>query len=340
MKILVVGKTGPLSSANACAVQFQKLGCEVRQFDSNPQTSLVGPRRSGRKSAAQRWVFDQLVNRRFIADCMDFKPDIIFSQKCDTLRADAIAEAKKWSGAKYALWYGDNPFHHHVTSWNVIQSLPVTDRCYAWGEFMIESLLSAGCQRVEYLPFAFDPHFHNPEVTLVSEDEVKYKSGVCFVGSWDLERQKALEEIADLDLAIYGQNWLKFVDKSSPIHSCIRADSIWGENFVKSFKGAKVVLNLMREFNFPSHNFRTMEAAGIGGGVLLTPYSREQATRLFAPSGEIYFYDKDKGPREEVIQLLSTSDEVLSDVSRAAQKRVFAEHLLEHRLSKILSDFC
>ena len=339
MKILVVGPKHSLSSANACAAEFRRQGCYVRQFDNKPRLPALGKYRQGGKYLVHRALYNKIINRSFYQVCAQYKPDLIFTQKAENISAQVIRDVKQDFGACYALWYGDNPFFDEISSWHVIRSLRVCDICYSWGEFMIETLLSAGCRTVKHLPFAFDPIGHNPDIEIAANGESAFKADLSFVGSWDKEREAILESLVDFDLAIYGQRWREKVKPSSPLFSKIRRDSVWGEDFVKCFKGSRVVLNLMRNFNMPSHNFRTMEATGIGGGVLLTPKTREQVDLLFKEDEHIFCYENVNELSFKINSLLKKSHAQLTKVGSAAQKHVFSNHLLKHRLRIIINDF-
>jgi spore maturation protein CgeB len=106
---------------------------------------------------------------------------------------------------------------------------------------------------------------------------------------------------------------------------------------VKCFKGAKLVLNFLRDFNYTSHNFRTMEATGIGGGALLTKRTFEQAEVLFREGEHLFCYDDAPALRDMIPQLLGDPSR-LRTVAANAQLHVNAHHLLRSRIEQVLSD--
>jgi spore maturation protein CgeB len=263
------------------------------------------------------------------------RPDWVFMTKGENLRAETFTMIKRKFGTHLAIWYVDNPFHANVSSYQALRHIQKADIYFIWAKYLMDPLISAGAKRVEYLPFAFDPEIH-PDVVTHSADIDKWRSDVCFVGTWDPERESYLLPLAgqSFDLAIYGQGWKSFLPAGSPLRRHVRADAIWMEDVVKAFKGTCIVLNLIRRHNWKSHNFRTMEAAGIGGGVLATPWSEDQARILFCAGSEILCFP---GPTPTVQWITSAlaAKENLALMASKGRKRVFEEHLLSQRISDV-----
>jgi spore maturation protein CgeB len=257
--------------------------------------------------------------------------------KGENLRAETFTMIKRKFSTKLAIWYVDNPFHANVSSYQALRHIQKADIYFIWAKYLIDPLISAGATRVEYLPFAFDPESHPNVVTPFAELD-KWKSDVCFVGTWDPERESNLLPLAgqSFDLAIYGKGWQSFLPIDSPLRRHVRADAIWMEDVVKAFKGARIVLNLLRRHNWKSHNFRTMEAAGIGGGVLATPWSEDQAKILFSEGSEILCYPG-SAPTVQWLKCMLNSKDKLTTIASMGRTRVFSEHLLSQRLNTMLN---
>ena len=337
MKVLLIGEGGPLSSTHSCTRIFRELGCEALHWDNKKPSLIFGKRSWWKMTRPERAAYDIWASYRFLADCRRFRPDVIFTQKGENIHSYAIRRALEETGSRLVMWYGDNPFRAEVTSFNVIRNLRRCDIFYSYGKFMIDTLRSAGCRRVEYLPFAFDPVVHPPDTNIADSEQAHFQSDLCFVGTWDPQREEALAQLADFNLAVWGQFWRERIDPASPLGGCIRGGTTWGAEMVKCLKGSKLVLNFLRDFNHTSHNFRTMEATGIGGGALLTKRTVEQAELLFTEGQHLFCYDSVADMRETIPRLLAEPVR-LATVSAAAQKHVYANHLLQFRIQQILSD--
>jgi spore maturation protein CgeB len=338
MKILVVGPKKPHFFETACAQVFSACGCEVLQFDNKPERWWLGYRDWFQLTQAERLVQDLSASAELYRVAKQFRPDIIFVCKAENIRSEVYTLLKRDIGCRLVVWYVDNPFHSNVSSYQALRAIQKADFYFIWAEYLIAPLISAGCQSVSFLPFAYNAQSNLHNCILDCEESTRYKSDICFVGTWDVSREKALEPLAgkSFDLAIYGQGWKKFLSDSSPLQKHVRADSIWLEDSAKAFKGAKIVLNFLRQHNWTGHNFRTMEATGIGGGALATPWTRDQAEKLFKVNTEILCFDG-TGPTPELVSEWLEQPSVLAQIAQAGQARVFSQHLLHHRINEILT---
>lgn len=305
-------------------------------FDNRKTLGLFAWHDWGKLGQLGRFLYSHIRSRHFVSEVKRFHPNLIFTQKAENIHARAVAEAKLSTDCKFVMWYADNPFHEGVTSMHVLRQLALCDIHYTWGKFLIEPLRASGCHRVEYMPFAYDSWMHPSEVKPSSAEQAKFSSDICFVGSWDPLRERFLENFCDFNLAIYGQRWTSCASKNGKIWKHIRGDTLWGRDLVKCFKSARVVLNMLRIFNHTSHNFRTMEAAGIGGGVLLTPWTPEQID-FFTPGKEIFTY---RTPAEavEVLRGVLQGRIDVAKMSTDAQAIVNRKHLLAYRITRIIED--
>jgi len=333
MKVLILGSASPYSHSAALAHEFRRQGCEVQIFPLNASrfASLL--------PAMMRHPWS-LVHDNFLLlrTCRIYRPDLIFTEKATNLHPRFLRRIKSEIGSFYFVWYGDNPFHAQVTSINVLKCLPLCDIFYSWGKFLVDALRSAGCPRVEHLPFAYAPDFHPYDFSLTAEQQSAYSADVTFVGAWDPQRQAILERLTKFKLRVCGRQWNESLPNNSPLRKFLDPIPAWGRELSVRFKASRIVLNIMREFNMPSHNFRTMEATGVKGGVLLTPRTREQA-ELFVENEHLFFYEDIDSLPQRIEELLSFSLERLAQVSCQAHQHTMENHLLSLRIQKILDDF-
>lgn len=337
MKILFLGSNSPSSGTLAFTRNLQKAGAEVKVFELGSPFYL--PKGNTALSSAILKPFHVLeVSLRFVRECKEWKPDFILSPKSDLIHHRAIREVLASTKSKYILWYGDNPFHASVTSMYVIESLKDCAIYYTYAKFMIDTLYSAGCRRVEYLPFGYDPEHHPFEIQLTDEERQRYQADICFVGTWDREREKTLSLIVDYNLKIYGRLWNERVPLDSPLRKCIVPGVVDKAEMSKRFHCSKIVLNMLRTFNWTSHNMRTMEATGINGGCLLTPWTTEQARELFTEDKHLFCYQSPDELASTVENLLILPEESRHRVSLDAHNHVMQHHLFEHRCAKIVHD--
>lgn len=256
--------------------------------------------------------------------------------KGDNIHSYSVRRALEETRARLVIWYPDNPFKADQTSMNILRDLKRCEIFYIWGKFLMEPLRAAGCRNVKYLPFGFDPLLHSPAEPAGPKAE-DYSCEVCFVGTWDEEREHALEPLADFDLGIWGPFWEENVPAESPLRRHIRGKGLYGSEMVRAFGGAKIVFNQLRNHNGSAHNIRTMEIAGIGGGPMVVRRTPEQAKDLFVEGEHLLCFESEDELKAQVRWLLD-NPQARSEMSRKAKERVFALHLLSFRIDQILQD--
>ena len=174
MKILITGPKEPWASESSYARLFRQKGCEVLVWDDKAPYPIVGKRDWWHLNRGERVVYDAIASMRFYKACRDFKPEVLFMPKTENIHSYAVKRALEDTHARLVVWYPDHPFKADQTSMNILRSMKRCDIFYIWGKFLIDSLRAAGCRRVEYLPFGFDPVLHPSETELSAEKLKKY----------------------------------------------------------------------------------------------------------------------------------------------------------------------
>ena len=114
------------------------------------------------------FIATHLLNKRLIDMTQKIRPDILFIIKGTQITASTLRTIKKMNQQIQIMhFYPDNPF----CFWNgnsnaqVLNTLPYIDLFLIWSKQLIPILESAGCRRVAYFPFAFDPTLYYPSPT-------------------------------------------------------------------------------------------------------------------------------------------------------------------------------
>ncbi|MFH0898412.1 MAG: glycosyltransferase [bacterium] len=210
-----------------------------------------------------------------------FRPDIIFLIKGENISHKTIRVIKSVSNCFIMNFYPDNPFvfWNGNSNKNVLLSLPVYDVFLSWSKMMIPVLESVGCKNVLHFPFAYDQTIFNQNIVISEQEYRHYASDVCFVGTWDRQREEWLsalcEQMPGLILAIWGNDWDKNLPRKSLLREKIRGKAIYKEAMVKAFLSSKIVLNFIRQQNKTSHNMRSFEVLA-SKAFLLTQRTAEQ----------------------------------------------------------------
>lgn len=259
--------------------------------------------------------------------------DLILVFKGRTLRRKTLDEARRRQSA--AIWANlnpDDPFNLETrgsSSQNVIEALPFFDLHFTWSRRLVQRLAEEGARRAVYLPFGYDPEAHRePEgVTLGSSDTV------CFIGSWDPEREALLSELTDFKLVVLGSAWDR-LEKSSPVRRFVLGGEVGGDAFCRPIASAAVSLNMLRPQNRDSHNMRTFEIPA-AGGLLLTNRTPEQQ-EVFPDRVASLMY---QGVEElkECVRLSLSAKPLPARIRNEGRRRV-EQHTYEMRSRSILAE--
>ncbi|MCB2205488.1 glycosyltransferase [bacterium] len=315
---------------------LEELGCEVQVFDFRKAYFSAGASVPV-LSAATRRINRRKMNAAFVKAVEDFRPDVVFFLKGETIYASAIREVKERFNPVLLQWYPDGPFNveNRNATRDSIASIPLFDIYYIYAKSLIQPLRDAGARRVEYLPFCYDPAMLQRPDSISEGDRAKYATDVVFAGTWEPMREWWLEKITEFDLSVWGNMW-EHVSEANALRQRWKGNAVYGEEISKLFAVSKIHLNFLREQNKDSHNVRTLEIPGYGG-FLLTQRSREQAEDLYTEGKEIACFETVDELKEKITYYLEHEDERLA-IARAGYARATAEHQAIHRLRRVIDD--
>lgn len=329
--ILLVGKfsTDPTvyTYPSSFIESFEAASCRVTTFNLADAARPIREKISKRLPYWGQGLSAILLNKALIITARQIIPTIIFIIKGASITAATLKQIKTTLPSTIIVhFYPDNPFcfWNGNSNANVLAGLPHTDLFLIWSKELIPVLLSAGCQRVDYFPFAVDEKIYHPRITLSCEETPIYTSDVVFVGTWDREREFFLSHIAKqlptINLAIWGNRWKEQLKNDSPLMPLIRGNALYKNNLLKAFSGAKIVLNFIRIQNLQAHNMRTFEALA-AGSFLLTQKTTEQCDAPFIQDVNIACFND----AEDLIKKIAfyvNQDRLRKDVASQGHKLV------------------
>lgn len=278
-KILLVGSFSQDPSIYTYAHSFQRalqgLEFDVQTFNTHTKPS--------RLNWLKNFSLNHL-NARLLKTVRKTKPDLVFLLKAQHITPQALEKIKTF-GCRLTNFYPDNPF----TLWNgnstphVLNSFRLYDCFMSWSPILEPALQSAGCAHTCFFPFSYDHTIFESALAFKPDDYKPFASDVCFVGTWEPERQQWLasliEKLPYINLAIWGNEW-KENCHNPQLKKALRGPAIYQHDMIKAFRATKIVLNFIRQQNKSAHNMRTFEAPA-SGAFLLTERSHQQATEFF-----------------------------------------------------------
>jgi hypothetical protein len=295
---------------------FERAGLTVLRFDSGvAKSAWEKPQRLikslskvvGQKQRLARYWERQselATARRFKSAALAFRPDLMLVIRGEPIDSSVIAEVKPVSGAKAVLWWVK------TTRWNALmESDSATfDACFT----IHQRLASNG---VKHLPaFALDR-----ERYFLSERRDE-RWPILFVGCWSERRQRFLEAIADLPLAIIGPNWRKRMNSGHPLAAHVVKDWVANQELADCYRQATIVVDI-GQIDRQDDEGETMRVADVPacGAVLLSEPS--QAVAQYFSADSVVTFTSPAELREQLQSLLHDRSR-LSDIARQAQKDV------------------
>jgi spore maturation protein CgeB len=345
-KILLVGKFSDDQSVYTYASSFQttlqKLGYHVEIFNYKKKILPLGRRRRwpthDHLPGILKFLNNFLCNQKLLRKAAAQKYDLIFFIKAETIFPKTLCKLKSYTNALLISFYPDNPFSFWSgnSNSNVLNALPLFDHFFIWSKMLIPAIKSAGAKKVCYFPFAVDEKIFSQKI-LLSNEKKSYKSDVCFVGTWDKERERYLfylvQQMPNLKLAIWGNLWQEQLQLQSPLRPFLKGEAIYKTKMRKTFCCSKIVLNFIRLQNMTSHNMRTFEVMA-SNAFLLTQRTEEQTTYPFREGENIECFES----KEELCEKVKFFLRHYYLRKTITQKSLLlSKHfILEHHLKKVL----
>ena len=278
-KILFLGEIGPGQTSLMRMRAFMRMGHEVRGVHTiEPWKRVSWLKRRVQRRLQRGSVVDE-INRAVMDVARTFKPDLVWGEKQEYLRADTI-RALRARGARLVHFTPDPYFSLY---WKRTQLMDA-----AMGEFDV----LVYCKRYEqaeyealgkpliYMPLGFCDEVHRP---LPSADP-RWHCAVGFLGGWEPRRETLLHAVAASggDLKIWGGYWgflrdgrwtlrrhiiLRQLAGHDPwrIHQddllarAWQGDEVYEDDYARALTGARIGLGFLRKVVPDQHTTRTFE---------------------------------------------------------------------------------
>lgn len=302
------------------------LGHELVPFDD--RGFLLPGRIRGLFPVAQQWDLRRL-NSGLLRLAESTKPDICLIVGGQRVLPKTVA-AIKGQGIRIALWTTDVPIDFK----NILEAASFYDHLFCAGTEAADIFKAKGLKAVSWVPFACDPHFHQP-VALSDGDKKRYGRDAIFIGSYYPNRAKLLEAVADKNLGVWGPYWQKL-----PGHFALKAKAtdikMNYDQWVKIFSAAKINIVIhYQDAHVPCHQASPKLFEAMACGCFVLTDRQKDAQALFKDKEHVVFFDDAQDLREK-IQYYLNHDEERHRIADHGRREVLAAHTYEHRIKHML----
>jgi len=271
-------------------------------------------------------------SEQLVESCRQFQPRWLLATGISPIGDQALAMIGKF-GTLRLNFLTDDPWNlAHRAPW-FLKALPHYDHVFSPRRANLEDLRKLGCTGVSYLPFAYAPDIHFPDLPRTDAEQACFSADVVFAGGADADRVEYMTAIvrAGFKLALYGGYWERF----PALKLCSRghADT---QTLRKAIGGAKVALCLVRRANRDGHSMRTFEVPAVGACILME--DTEEQREIFGEDGQAVLYFKDVAEMLDKLRWLLTHDGERRRLAQAAHRMVTrAKHTYKDRLLNMLN---
>ena len=265
-RLLIVGNADPVHLGAHLLNAARSIGLDASLADTNAAFEASAWRRRfnwwlrGHRPSALGSFGEQVVQT-----VRDEGIDCVLSTGLAPLDVEALRALGR-HGVRRLNFLTDDPWNvEHRAPW-FSRALREYDHVFTPRKANISDLASVGGPSVSYLPFAFAPEIHYPELPSDSDERRRFEADLVFAGGADLDRIRAVTPFIDagFDVALYGGYWDRHKETRAHARGFLSSDELR-----KAISGAAVSLCLVRRANRDAHAMRTFEVAAMGGCMLV-----------------------------------------------------------------------
>jgi len=289
-------------------------------------------------------VFDKLklpldvdnLNKRILKKVEEFKPDIIFIIKGNSVYPYTLKQIKeKYPKIKLISFSLDDMYAWHNRSIYYAIGLKYYDVVFTTKSYNIGELKQLGAKNVKFLYQAFSKKYHKP---CSNCDVVKYKYNVLFIGFAERERFEYMNFLAKngIEIHIYGSGWQKKEFKNHHLNLKIYYKDLIGEGYSNAISCSKISLCFLRKINRDLHTSRSIEIPACGGFMIAE--ITEEHKKLFEEDKEAVYFDTKEELLEKVKYYLEHEEE-RKQIAKAGYERTRKnDYSYDDMVNRILND--
>lgn len=296
---------------------LRRLGHEVRFFDSLRESRFnKGVLRYGNRilrsaglgdvdlARGTRWDH-QAVRERFLEEeIRAFRPDLLLVLRGNSFGEGFLRRMREEHGIRTIGWWVKGP------KW---MDLMKADAKIYDHYFCIHREGYGAEDGIGYLPaVAIDDDLYSRRDP--AEGDVR-DHDVLFVGGWNPRRQRAMESLVGLPVAIYGPKWRRNNLRNPGVMKMIRGRGVWGPDLGRLYNRSGIVLNISSWDTTAQSGLNLRVLDVIACGSFLLTDSSEDLAGWVVPGEEVETYRTVEELREKIAYYLE------NEAARAAIAR-------------------
>ena len=262
--------------------------------------------------------------------------DIVWLERCVTIRADTLRRIKARNSGARIIWYSEDDMMNprHLSRWTE-RALPLFDLWVTTKSMNARAgeMPNKGVKNILFVNNSFDPRIHRP-VEVSPDDAHRFGGDVSFVGTFERQRAASLAHLAanGIRVNIWGNGWERAsfgLDAPN-----VMGRPVYDDEYAKVVCASKINLCFLRRENRDLQTCRSMELPAMGGFMMHERNS--EICGLFEEGKEAVFFGDDRELVENCQNWLAADTE-RDTVAAAGRTRVLeSSHSHHERLQQIL----
>jgi spore maturation protein CgeB len=308
MKILFLGEISPGQTSLMRMRALGRLGHTVQGVHTvDPWTRAPWVKRQVQRRLQRGSVVDE-INRLVLEDARKFRPDLVWAEKQEFLRAETIEELRKL-GARTVHFTPDPYFSLDWKRTRLMdEAMRTFDALVYCKSYEREQYEGIGKPTV-YMPLGYCDEVHRP---LASED-ARWSCAVGFLGGWEPRRESMLHAVATagIDLKIWGGYWEFLRDgqwtprrhiilrqlagkdgfqfhRDELLSRAHQGGEVYAHDYARALTGSRIGIGFLRKVWPDQHTTRTFEIPACGS--LLLADRTEEHQQFFEEGKEAEFF--------------------------------------------------
>jgi spore maturation protein CgeB len=332
-RLLVVGNPQPEQVSAHFLAAARHLSLEAEIVDCRQAWSRsLWVNRVFHHLLARRPPYLRQFSRKVLAACNDFKPEILLvtgitAPDHQTLQAIGRMNIQRMN------YLTDDPWNPQMEAGFFWPALREYDVIWSPRRANLEDLRRHGCQRVEYLPFGYNPEAHFPETPQTAGERERFSCDVVFVGGADADRLTIAKALvcAGLKVHLYGNYWWR--DKELRPHW---RGFVYGREQRLAVGCARVNLCFGRKANRDGHAMRSLELPAMKACLVVEDTLEHR--ELYGADGDCVVYYHDLPGLVKQVQALCREPARARQLGENVRQRICVQgrHSYADRLQAIL----
>jgi spore maturation protein CgeB len=316
---------------------LETIGVDVHYWD--PEAALRRTVKGGRIGerlnayvTIDTWEIQ--ASRPFVVAARECRPDVVMVCGSTRIVAGALAQIRASVPTAKLVYVWPDPLLSLKTS--LATALPLYDLVATYSESSIEPMRRLGARDVRWVPFAADLELMPLDVPVTAEDRAEMSCDVAFIGNPRPERERAILALLDagIGVRVWGsKDWLRHTKDPARARRYFQGRVLFGKDFVRASRCARLSLNVIDDTNFPGANMRFFELLGCGATQLAS--SSPEMQPLFPDDVAVAYFDGEEQLVAKARALLDDDDR-RTRIGAEGHRRALEAHTYVHRAREIL----